>query len=89
MIITVDEVVTKTIKREVSRHCDRCKVNLPLYEMYDINRFELRREQGWGCPEGGSYEAWEVEDLCDNCIDFLEQLLKNNGFTIKYSEVDF
>ena len=88
----------KTIKtkRSVIKEviCDRCgeltEVNSP-NELYKFNDFNLSYEKGsLDEYDGTEYLKikWSVEDLCEKCIRFLEELLVKNDFKIDYEMKD-
>ena len=79
-----EETVTRS--KLTGIFCDRCGVKISTENHWEVNDFQLERITGFRYPEGGSGEIWEIEDLCDPCIDALLVLLKTWGATIKEKE---
>lgn len=69
--------------------CDRCGSVVPEEETGDRREFNLRFAKGYGYPDGGSLEGWQVSDLCDDCVAILKDLLNQNGFTVSNYEIDW
>ena len=84
--------LTKSIQQTVEvvykRICDRCDNSIPWNTgAYDLNEFKLSYIVGSDYPEGQFGTKWEVEDLCDDCIDHLKDVLLAEGFKVKESEL--
>lgn len=79
----------QTVYRNVllSITCDRCQTEVEKPPGYHVRAFELEFSQGEAFPSGGHRDGWKVSDLCDECVEFLERLLKSNGFVLEKVEV--
>ena len=84
---TYQAIVTQT--RVIETTCDWCGVDIKQAGHYDIREFTLEFAQGEAYSCGGSKEGWQVEDLCDGCIDKLRDLLESNGVRVSVLEVDW
>lgn len=89
---TVYKKVEKVIEREefVSCTCDRCGKELGEdygNEHPDTREFTLRFEKGYSGYGDTWGNGWEVQDLCDDCVGFLQTLLENNG--IKTTRIEW
>jgi len=78
------EVVTKTVrsKRLVCTVCDWCQEDIEEPGPYRERAFDLEFTEGSSCPDGGSEEGWEVQDLCDLCVERLRVLLIDQGICV-------
>lgn len=89
---TIYEIVEKTYKEKkfVSCTCDWCGNDIPGdygFGSYNTRHFELKFTTGTSYPgPSGNNDGWEVQDLCDGCVDKLYRLLSEVG--IKITEVD-
>lgn len=81
--------VTETRERVIAVYCDRCGAEIPETDDFTIHETKVMHRVGMNYPEGGGWQGWEVEDLCDNCTEFLRKLLEDNGFTVKDTEYDW
>ncbi len=79
---------TKTVTRRelVKVTCDKCNTEIPDEGSYDLREFDLSFAEGSSYPDGGKKEGWEVEDLCNPCIEWLKNLLIENN--VKITKVD-
>lgn len=75
--------ITEVVKvKHIATICDWCGDEIKSPGWMQFRELDIRFSKGWhgshACGEG-----WEVEDLCDKCIDKLRKLLEDNGITIK------
>lgn len=75
------QVIT-THSQIVGTFCDWCGAAIPDLSLFDRREFTLSFATGENYPEGGHEEGWQVEDLCDSCIEKLRLLLLDAGVTI-------
>jgi hypothetical protein len=85
----VYQTVTKTIERKevVSRACDWCGIDIPFPARYQSDEFILKYTSSTNGPYENLGEGWEVEDLCNDCVDKLKELLVSVG--IKLGDIDY
>lgn len=84
------EAKTVIRHRLIKTTCDRCNNEIPSESSYDFREFDLSFAEGTSYPEGsGDKKGWEVEDLCNLCIDFLHGLLIESGFKVTEIEMDW
>ena len=83
------ETKTYTKKTLVRTECDRCGAEIPPEGPYNVKNLDIRFSEGTHYPESGSEEGWQVEDLCDVCVDKLKALLKKWGAKIVPYETDW
>ena len=76
------ELVTVQREKLVSAACDWCGGTVEDARGYDTRGFTLEFTKGEEYPEGGDKHGWQVEDLCDGCVDQLHSLLLDNGINI-------
>lgn len=95
---TYQEAVAR--ERIVSRTCDWCGQDMPFPKngtLWGTDRsyygggwstryWELKYTKGENYPETSWANGWEVQDLCDPCIERLRQLLLDAG--IRLTEVE-
>jgi hypothetical protein len=70
--------------------CDRCGVEIPESEMFDTRHVQIKFTKkmvvsfttGTSYPGSGYDEGWEVEDLCDECVEWLKGVLVNDGVNL-------
>ena len=75
-------------KRIISVICDRCGATIPGPGIYEVREFRLEFSIGYSYPDSGNREGWEVEDLCDACVEWLHLLLREEVIISKL-EVDW
>lgn len=83
--------IEKVIEREefVSCTCDRCGKELGEdygNRGYDRREFTFTTGSTYEGGYTGDKKGWEIEDLCDECVEVLRELLVQNGFKIR--EID-
>lgn len=84
------EVTEKKIRRDfLYMTCDWCGKKFSDPTGYDEREFELKFLKGFGYPEGGQLEGWEVHDLCDDCVERLRVMLVSAGVKVSKKEVDW
>lgn len=81
-----EQQVSTTRSILVGEFCDWCGVEIPRPARFDSREFTLFFSEGSNYPEGGHAEGWEVEDLCNGCIEKLRLLLLDAG--VKITPVD-
>jgi hypothetical protein len=83
------ETHEKTVQsyKLVKTTCDKCGEEIEDCLGYDVRDFELSFSEGEAYPDGGHRVGWEVNDLCNNCVEWLKKLLVTNG--VKVNEIDF
>lgn len=78
---------TKTVTRRkwIKTTCDKCNAEINSEVMYETRDFELSFTNGTSWPDGsGDKKGWQVEDLCDVCVEWLRNLLiESNVMTIE------
>ena len=63
--------------------CDWCGVEMGTHSLYD-GKYVLTAITGSeSYPDCGWENGWQIEDLCDPCVERLRQLLVDNGVKIK------
>jgi hypothetical protein len=93
------EEFTKTIAdhKLIKVTCDRCGVEMPEpSDTYKTRHFRIKAIKktivefeyttGTLYPGSGHDEGWAVEDLCDECVEWLKQVLIDGG--VKLGEVN-
>ena len=85
------EVEETYTKRELySVECDWCgKKPEPEREGYFTRDWALEYTTGNTYPSGGYEEGWQVEDLCDACVEKLRALLVDAGLNVTKVAVDW
>lgn len=77
-------VPAHTTKQLTEVVCDRCAGPVEAEGQYDMREFTLEHKIGKSYPsESYVTDGWEVEDLCNNCIQVLRNILIDNGFKLK------
>jgi hypothetical protein len=84
-----EEVITQIVKRVVAVYCDGCGEEIPELYTYDEREVKLWYAKGSAYPDGGHLYGWQVEDLCDACVEKLERLVRDAGFNVTPYEVDW
>lgn len=80
----IKEEVTVVLEKIVRVECDVCGVVIDTGDKYDTREFELTFTMGRLWPDGsGNKVGWQVEDLCNDCVDGLRHLLFDNNLPIK------
>ena len=84
---TETKTVTYNRRDLISITCDKCNGNIPENQDYESRESELIFANGTVWPDGsGNKNGWEVQDLCDPCIEWVKALLIENG--VKVSDID-
>ena len=80
----VEYTTTKLVQDSLT--CDWCgKEFLDDVGYYNTRDFTLEFTFGSQFPESGDAEGWQVEDLCDECVESLRESLIDLG--LKVTEV--
>lgn len=77
------EVKTKEIEVSIMTGitCDWCgKDAWAIVGRYDVREFEFYFKEGsnYG-SNGGNVQGWQIDDLCNECVEKLQALLIDNG----------
>jgi len=85
------ETIEETVERHklVKHTCDWCDGDIVEEAVYAVREFSLEFSIGSAYPEGGWKEGWQVDDLCDDCVDKLRVLLEGEGISVTKLEVDW
>ncbi len=75
-----EEFITK--HKFIKKICDWCGEEIPEPDMWNTREFELIFTEGSSYPEGGSANGWQVNDLCNICIDKLKAFFEANNVHI-------
>lgn len=89
MKIAETEIVTYKRKKVIAVKCDKCGDDIPKESRYSTRDFEIEFTRGSAYPDGGHKIGWQVEDLCDNCVDYLKTVLEENGFPTSKVDIDW
>lgn len=87
----ITEPYELTIKKEriLERICDKCNKPLPELTQFEERYVEIECTKGYSYPDNGASGGWCVEDLCDDCVEWLRNLLESNGVRITNVEADW
>ena len=80
---------TSEYRELVETLCDWCGANVPEPGAYKDRRATLKFGHGSSYPEGGYLEGWQVEDLCDPCIEKLRVVLVREGINVTKLDIDW
>ena len=80
---------TVTCQKLVRVTCDWCGNEIPQPRDYEVREFTLEFAKGSSYPDCGWKEGWQIEDLCDDCVEKLRGLLEEAKITIAGLEVDW
>ena len=85
------ESYERTVQSEriVQVLCDWCGGDVRQSRGYGDREFTLEFKEGESYPDGGFAEGWQIEDLCDNCVERLRQLLIAQGIRVSTVEIDW
>lgn len=85
-----DVIQTYTTQKVIRTTCDKCGVDIESPSSHEINDFQLTYEEGYSYASDGGYKTiHSVDDLCDDCIEKLFTILRDNGFAVTTKEVDW
>lgn len=67
--------------------CDICGKEIKTHN-FDIDKVEIKRDVGYHCPDGGSFDSTEY-DVCGNCFEKeIIPWFTSKGINPQYSEHD-
>ena len=81
--------VTVTRQKLVKVTCDWCGNEISRSCDFEARNFTLEFAIGRCYQDGGWKEGWQVEDLCNGCVEKLRGLLEEMGITIAKLESDW
>ena len=84
------KAVQRTIDTQVLIEvtCDKCDSIIRESKGYDTREFTLEMLRGQSYPGSGYNEGWKVE-LCDACINWLLNILKESSVVLQKVENDW